>query len=164
MKIKFLSLLVMALVIFACSKEESNELNQDQQPFTMEIEQQSNTKPDGNVNNSRKGGFGFVCDPNWEPDTLLPGNPIVDKVIDVYWSDDPNDWPLGVIDIECARQEYFKFFCGMYMSTIQPSDPYRDTWLRDFDAADCIDNSKSKDHVDTQSNGDDRVCTGPNCD
>ena len=161
MKLRIFSLLAVALLVFACSQEDTVDATQDQQNLTIE---NTNTR-------AAQGGFiegnefgGFICDPNWTPPETMPFNLIIDKIIHVYWSDDPADWPLGIIDIDCARQEYFRNFCGLYMSTIQPTDPYQETWLRDFDAPDCLDLSKSKDHVDTQSNGDDRVCTGPNCD
>lgn len=162
MKLRIFSLFVMALIVFACSTEDTTNQIQNGEGFTIKNQNVNGQSRNGGM----VGGSGFICDPNWVAPEVFPWDPIVDKTIQVYWSDNPNDWPLGIIDIECARQEYFDIFCGMYMSTIQPTDPWHEVWLRDFQANDCWQgvNPKSKDHVDTQSNDDPRVCTGPNCD
>lgn len=165
MKLKFFSLLAVALLVFACSQEDAVELPQEQQTLTIETTQESTTPPErGNAATANRIGGGlFWCDPNYEFPQSDFGDP--GFVIQVYWSDNPNDWPGGVIDIECARQEYFEYFCGLSMNWIQPQDPYQEAWRRDLGSTECWTiPGKSKDDVNTQSNNDDRVCTGPECD
>lgn len=145
---------MLAAIVFACSSEEVVETQNEQQLVI------STNSEDGRSSGDRDDPF--VCDLLWEPPIAPVGTP--GNIIHVYWSDNPADWPNGIIDVDCARQEYFEYFCGLFMTQLQNTDPYRDTWLRneELDPIGCL--TKSKDHVSTSSNDDPRVCTGSDCD
>ncbi len=89
MKIKIFSLAILTAIVFSCTSEEAGETQVEQQLVLASESDQGRSFGPGN-------GF-FNCDPSWTPDTL-PNN-AQGTTIQVYYSDDPADWPGGVIDL-----------------------------------------------------------------
>ena len=154
MKIKKIFLLILATVIFACSSEETIELQDENANITVEVDTQ-NTEINGP---GRWSGCSIPF--NFPPVAPLgtPGN-----LIFITYSDDPLDYPGGVVDIECTRFEYFNRFCLLKMVQIQNQDPYKDLWIKVSNPpVGCL--PFPKDDVDVASNTDPRVCVGTACD
>jgi len=145
---------MLAVLVFACSSEETIETQDEVVNMTIEIDAQGT----GNNAPGRSSGcfipFDFPPVANWgTPGTLIY----------ITYSDDPNDYPGGVVDIECTRLEYFNRYCELNMAMLQNQDPYKDLWLKlATPPPGCL--PRPKDDVEVSTTTDPRICVGTDCD
>ncbi|MEL6811422.1 MAG: hypothetical protein AAFP76_08820 [Bacteroidota bacterium] len=144
MKTKISLLLLAVTIFFACSKDDTTIETDSQNLITSSETQQRSPS--------------FTCDPSWEAPTVSNWPPI--GLIQIYYSQDPNDYPGGVVDVECTRQEFFQNYCELRMTVLQDEDPFHDTWKVVFEG---ICQPRPKDDVNTAANSDPRVCVGSAC-
>jgi len=141
MKIKFLSLILLSVISFACSNEETVE----QQEQQIEIE---NYTEGGNMSYSPITTCRSVpCVISYDYDTPVLGP--------MHWII-TYDSSLTLGEIECVRQEYFNCFDILRWAMIQNTDPYIDHWISITGRPD--------DHVNTTVCNDPRLGTNTNCD
>ncbi|MEL6811423.1 MAG: hypothetical protein AAFP76_08825 [Bacteroidota bacterium] len=151
MKIKILSIILLTTLFFSCSVEEKSEIQSNDA-------QSTELGTSGEVilsKNSR--GERFECDPQWVPPVAPVGSHGV--LYTINYSQDPNDYPNGVIDVACAREELFSIICNLHMLQLQNTDPFIDTWLQD--TVPCT--GGKEDDVNTAVQSDPRVCIGSAC-
>jgi len=119
MKIKIFSLAMLVAILMACSSEEPNLVNDQNQLYT--IENPTQTRGFGDVSS------GIVCPPvtcdiNYVFPTVLPGGTSYRSLFIEY------DPALTAGEIHCVRQQYFECYAILRYSLVQTSNIYEDHW------------------------------------
>ncbi|MEL6811425.1 MAG: hypothetical protein AAFP76_08835 [Bacteroidota bacterium] len=159
MKTKIFPLATLLLALFMCISCSRDEVSPQVEDANLIVQ---TTTEAGDGEGRSFGGFSFCG--QWIPPVAPMGTS--GTILQITYSSNPNDYPNGVVDIECTRKEYFDRFCALRMTQLQNQDPYKDTWnlLDDPQSIDPACAPRPKDDVDVASQSDPRVCVGSDCD
>jgi len=123
MKAKFFSLAVLAMIVFACSSEETTESQDNNLKIQVESDPQSN----GRLN----GGGSLAC--VLQEERLC----MINYVFPTTKSPDINynthfihyNTSLSETEVLCIRYDYFQCYLNLVMHENQPSDIHTDAWF-----------------------------------